>query len=69
MAQPSTAPNGIKRRNGSNMPLNVRTKSQNSSSTTSGVKDVKIQHKSKEEMEKWKKENERKKGERFENKL
>jgi hypothetical protein len=51
------------------MPLNVRTKSQNSSSNASGVKDVKIQQKSKEEMEKWKKENERKKSERFDKKL
>ena len=67
--QPVTAPMGIKRRNGSNMPLNVRTKSQNSSSTASGVKDVKIQQKSKEEMDKWKKHNERKKTERFDNNL
>jgi hypothetical protein len=51
------------------MPVNVRTKSQNSSSTASGVKDTKIQQKSKEEMDKWKKENERKKSERFDKKL
>ena len=44
----------------------MRTKSQNSSSTTSGVKDAK---KSKEDLDKIKKENERKKTERFDKKL
>lgn len=46
---------GMKRRNGSNLPINVRTKSQNSSSTASGVKAQK--------------ENEKKKSERFEKKM
>ena len=54
-----TAPIG--RRNGGQQ-IKVRTKSQNSSGTASGVK-------SKDEIDKMKKENERKKTDRFEKKL
>jgi hypothetical protein len=48
------------------LPIKVRTKSQNSSSTTSGVKDVK---KNKDDLDRLRKENERKQGEMFEKKL